>query len=79
MLAATIAALGANLSEVGAVVLVGGNIHGDTETLATGLLVEVSAGDYGAAIALGAILLGLIAILSAGLSIAQGRTTRADT
>ena len=79
MLAATIAALGANLSEVGAVVLVGGNIHGDTETLATDLLVEVSAGDYGAAIALGAILLGLIAILSAGLSIAQGRTTRADT
>jgi tungstate transport system permease protein len=77
MLAATIAALGASLSEVGAVVLVGGNIHGETETLATGVLVSVSSGDYGSGIALGAILLGLIALLAAGLTVAQQRTARA--
>jgi tungstate transport system permease protein len=77
MLAATIAALGASLSEVGAVVLVGGNIHGETETLASGLLVSVSSGDYGSGIALGLILLGLIALLSAGLTVAQQRTARA--
>lgn len=76
MLAATIAALGASLSEVGAVVLVGGNIHGETETLASGLLVSVSSGDYGAGIALGVILLGLVAVLSAGLTVAQQRTAR---
>jgi tungstate transport system permease protein len=74
LLAATIAALGAALSEVGAVVLVGGNIEGQTQTLASALLVRVSAGEYGRAIALGAILLGLIAVLSAGLTVAQQRT-----
>jgi tungstate transport system permease protein len=73
LLAATIAALGASLSEVGAVVLVGGNIEGQTQTLASALLVQVSKGDYGRAIALGAILLGLIAVLSSMLTVVQQR------
>ena len=37
----------------GGVVLVGGNIEGDTQTLASAVLVRVSAGEYGRAIALG--------------------------
>ena len=52
-------------SEVGAVVLVGGNIHGQTQTLATAVLAEVSAGEYGTAIAFGILLLGLVLICGA--------------
>ena len=40
VLAATIAAIGSALSEVGAVVLVGGNIAGQTQTLASAVLVQ---------------------------------------
>jgi tungstate transport system permease protein len=73
VLAATIAAMGSALSEVGAVVLVGGNIQGQTQTLASAVLVRVSAGDYGRGIALGVILLGLILVISAVLTLAQQR------
>jgi tungstate transport system permease protein len=73
VLAATIAAVGSALSEVGAVVLVGGNIQGQTQTLASAVLVQVSSGDYGRAIALGVILLGLILVISAVLTLAQQR------
>src|SRR6185312_2611804 len=47
VLAATIAAMGSAFAEVGAVVLVGGNIEDETQTLASAVLVRVSAGDYG--------------------------------
>lgn len=73
VLAATIGALGSALSEVGAVVLVGGNIEGQTQTLASAVLTRVSAGEYGRAIAIGLILLGLIFVMSAILTIAQQR------
>lgn len=76
VLAATIAAMGSAFAEVGAVVLVGGNIEGETQTLASAVLVRVSAGDYGRAIALGTILLGLIMILAAGLTVAQQHERR---
>ena len=69
--AAAIAALGATLSEVGAVVLVGGNIQGTTDTLASAVLLAVSGGRYSEAIAYGTILLGIIFILAAGLTLAQ--------
>ena len=77
VLAATIAALGSAFAEVGAVVHVGGNIEGETQTLASAVLVRVSAGEYGRAIALGAILLGLILVLAAGLTLAQQHERRA--
>jgi tungstate transport system permease protein len=76
VLAATIAAMGSAFAEVGAVVLVGGNIDGETQTLASAVLVRVSAGEYGRAIALGTILLGLILLLSAGLTLAQQHERR---
>src|SRR3954467_8768536 len=66
VLAATIAAMGSAFAEVGAVVLVGGNIEGQTQTLASAVLVRVSAGEYGRAIALGAVLLGVILLLRGG-------------
>ncbi len=76
--AAAIAAVGATLSEVGAVVLVGGNIQGTTSTLATSVLLTVSAGRYDEGIAYGTVLLGIIFILAALLTVAQyaGAPTR---
>lgn len=73
VIAAIIAALGSALSEVGAVVLVGGNIYGQTQTLASAVLAEVSKGEYGMAIALGIVLLGLILFLGGILTVLQQR------
>jgi tungstate transport system permease protein len=77
VLAATIAAVGSAFAEVGAVVLVGGNIEGQTQTLASAVLVRVSAGEYGTAIALGILLLGLVLILAGALTAIQQRRPRA--
>jgi tungstate transport system permease protein len=71
VIGATIAAFGSAVSEVGAVVLVGGNIHGQTQTLATAVLTEVGAGEYGTAIAFGILLLGLILICAGMLTLFQ--------
>jgi tungstate transport system permease protein len=76
VLAATIAAAGSAFAEVGAVVLVGGNIQGQTQTLASAVLVRVSAGEYGTAIALGILLLGLVLLLAAALTAIQQRQAR---
>jgi tungstate transport system permease protein len=76
VLAATIAAVGSAFAEVGAVILVGGNIDGQTQTLASAVLVRVSAGEYGTAIALGIILLGLVLLLAAALTMLQQRQPR---
>jgi tungstate transport system permease protein len=75
---ALIAAFGSAVSEVGAVILVGGNIHGQTQTLASAVLTEVSAGEYGTAIALGIILLGLIIVCGAALTVLQQRGSGED-
>jgi tungstate transport system permease protein len=76
VLAATIAAAGSAFAEVGAVVLVGGNIEGQTQTLASAVLVRVSAGEYGTAIALGILLLGLVLMLAGVLTALQQREAR---
>jgi tungstate transport system permease protein len=69
--AATIAAFGSALSEVGAVVLVGGNIEGSTQTLASAALEQVNAGHYAEGMAIGMILLGMILILTSALTVIQ--------
>jgi tungstate transport system permease protein len=71
VMAATIAAFGSALSEVGAVVLVGGNIQGSTQTLASAALEQVDAGHFAEGMAIGMILLGLILILAAALTAVQ--------
>jgi tungstate transport system permease protein len=73
VIGAVIAAFGSALSEVGAVVLVGGNISGQTQTLASAVLTEVGRGEYGDAIALGILLLGLILICGGALTLLQQR------
>jgi tungstate transport system permease protein len=71
ILAATIAAVGSALSEVGAVVLVGGNILGVDQTLASAALDQISAGNFSLAMAIGILLLGLVLIVMALLTVLQ--------
>ncbi len=71
LLAAVIAALGGILSEVGAVMMVGGNIAGETRVLTTSIMMRTRMGDFEAAIGLAAVLLGLMLVLTALLTVVQ--------
>lgn len=71
LLAAVIAALGGILSEVGAVMMVGGNIAGETRVLTTAIMMRTRMGDFEAAIGLAAVLLGLMLVLAALLTAVQ--------
>jgi tungstate transport system permease protein len=73
IIVATIASLGAAFSEVGAVVIVGGNIDLQTRTIAGAILTTIAQGRYSEAIALGTILLGIVFLLAAALTLAQQR------
>lgn len=71
VLAAVIAAAGSGMSEVGAIVLVGGNIFGYDQTLASAALEAVGAGRFALAMAIGIVLIALILVLIALLTWAQ--------
>jgi tungstate transport system permease protein len=60
LLAAIMAGFGAAISEVGASVMVGGNVAGQTRVLTGAILLEQSKGEFGPAIALGIILLAMM-------------------
>jgi tungstate transport system permease protein len=66
-------AFGRVLSEVGAVMIVGGNIRHDTRTLTTAITLATSQGDFALAIALGMVLLALALTVNAVLQMLQGR------
>lgn len=70
---AAIAAFGGILSEVGAVMLVGGNVEGSTRVLTTAIVLETRKGNFSLALALGAVLLGLAFLSNAMLLRLQGR------
>ncbi len=57
VVAALVAAFGSIISEVGAVMLVGGNIEGKTRVLTTAIVLDTRTGEFALAIALGLILL----------------------
>jgi len=59
ILAAIMAGFGGVISEVGSVMMVGGNIKGQTRVLTTATVLETQMGHFGTAIALGLILLAL--------------------
>lgn len=59
LLAAVMAGFGGVISEVGSVMMVGGNIKGQTRVLTTATVLETQMGNFGTAIALGLILLTL--------------------
>lgn len=71
LLAAVIAALGGILSEVGAVMMVGGNLEGETRVLTTGILMYTQMGRFEEALGLSAVLLGLILVLAGALTVLQ--------
>ena len=73
VIAAIVAAFGGIISEVGAVMLVGGNIEGKTRVLTTAIVLDTRMGEFDAAIALGIILLALAFIANAALFALQRR------
>jgi tungstate transport system permease protein len=74
VLVAVIAGFGSIISEVGAVMLVGGNIEGKTRVLTTAIVLETRKGAFELAIALGIILLGLSFVANFFMLRLQGRT-----
>jgi ABC-type tungstate transport system substrate-binding protein len=64
-------AFGRAVSEVGAVMIVGGNIDGYTRVITTTIALETSKGNLPLALALGIVLLGLVGLVNAGISVAQ--------
>lgn len=73
VLAAIAAAFGRVVSEVGAVLIVGGNILGETRVLTTAIVQETRQARFGAALALGALLLVISLIVNGGLTWLQLR------
>jgi tungstate transport system permease protein len=71
VLAAVIAGFGAIISEVGAVLMVGGNISGQTRVLTTAIVELVGRGDFSRALALSIILLTLTFAATYGLTYYQ--------
>ena len=73
MLAAVMAGFGGVISEVGASVMVGGNIKGQTRTLTTAMVLETGKGNFEVAIALAVLLLVLVFAVSYALTAVQQR------
>jgi tungstate transport system permease protein len=71
--AALAAGFGAAISEVGAVMMTGGNIKGQTRVLTTAIVLETRQGNYAMAIALSLILLALAALLNLLFTVVQQR------
>ena len=71
LLAAVMAGFGSIISEVGASMMVGGNITDQTRVLTTAIVMENSKGDFGMAIALGIILMGLVYLVNLALTAIQ--------
>jgi tungstate transport system permease protein len=71
LFAAVIAALGGILSEVGAVMMVGGNLAGETRVLTTAILMYTQMGEFETALGLAGVLLGLMLVLAAALTAVQ--------
>lgn len=74
LLAALMAGFGAVISEVGASMMVGGNIKGHTRLLTTAIVMETGRGNFALAIALSVILLAVAFLINFGLTaIQQGK------
>ena len=76
LMAAVMAAFGGVISEVGAVMIVGGNIQGQTEVLTTGIVTDVSMGLFASAVALGIVLMILSFTTNYAMTIIQQLGTR---
>ncbi len=79
LLTAILAGFGRTVSEVGAVILVGGNIRGLTRTMTTAIALQTSQGDLPLALALGAVLVGISISISATAFALAGRARTAGS
>jgi tungstate transport system permease protein len=73
ILAAAIAGFGGVISEVGASMMVGGNIFGQTRVLTTATVLETGKGNFALALALGTILFALAYTVTLALTLVQQR------
>ena len=71
LLAAFMAGFGSIISEVGASMMVGGNIKGQTRVLTTAIVLETSKGEFERALALGALLLIITYLINLALTWVQ--------
>jgi tungstate transport system permease protein len=78
LLMVVIAAFGRAISEVGAVMIVGGNIDGFTRVMTTAIALETSKGDLPLALGLGLVLLVLVLILNTAVSVLRNWRERVD-
>jgi tungstate transport system permease protein len=73
LLAAVIAGFGRVSAEVGAVMMVGGNIAGYTRVMTTAIVLDTAKGEFALAIALGLVLIFVAFLVNLGLNLFQGR------
>lgn len=76
LLAALMAGFGSVISEVGASMMVGGNIKGQTRVLTTAIVLETSKGEFKTALALGVLLLLITYLINAALTWIQQKGAR---
>jgi len=77
LLTAVLAGIGRAAAEVGAILIVGGNIAGVTRTMTTAIALETSRGDLSLALGLGIILLALILAINATAQFIRNTARRA--
>jgi tungstate transport system permease protein len=78
LLTVLIAAFGRAISEVGAVMVVGGNIEGFTRVMTTSIALETSKGDLPLALALGLVLMSVVLLLNVCISALRRWRQRTD-
>lgn len=78
LLTVVIASFGRAISEVGAVMIVGGNIEGFTRVMTTAIALETSKGDLPLALGLGMILLGVVLLLNMVIAVLRRWRERSD-
>lgn len=74
---ALLAAFGRAVSEIGAVLVVGGNIDGHTRTMTTAISLETQKGDLPLALALGCVLIGIVVAVNAAAALLRAHALRA--
>ena len=78
LLTVLVATFGRAISEVGAVMVVGGNIEGFTRVMTTSIALETSKGDLPLALALGMVLLGVVLVLNVVIGLLRRWRERLD-
>jgi tungstate transport system permease protein len=76
LLTVVLAGFGRAISEVGAVMIVGGNIDGVTRVMTTAIALETSKGDLPLALGLGMVLLAIVLVVNAAADLLRGWSAR---